>query len=109
MTEHTTTVIINLFRRLFARYQECFEDFHPMLKASLLEVFSLLHKVRENRSEGHDHSFFPPSLIDNSVRDRVENINRPLLQVNLQTHPVLVTLHDEKNLNTSKNSLMKNI
>ena len=56
-----------------------------------------------------DHSFFPPSLIGSSVRYRVENINRPVLQVNLQTHPVPVTLHNEKDLNTSKNSLMKNI
>ena len=96
-----------LFRS--ARYQDCFEDVHPMLKASLLEVSSLLHKVGENRYEGHDHSFFPPSLIGSFVRDKIENINRQVLQVNFQTHLVPVTHHNEKDLNTSKNSLMKNI
>ena len=94
----------NLFRRLFARYQDCFEDVHPRLKANPLEVSCLLHKVRENHSEGHDTSFFPPSFIGSSIRDGVENKNGPVLQVNLQSHPVPVTNYNEKDLNKSGNS-----
>ena len=103
-TKHTIAVIINLFRKLFARYQDCFEDVHPRLKANLLEVPCLLHKGWENRSEGHDSSFFPPSLIGSSVKDEVENKNHPVLQVNLQSHPVPVTSHNKKDLNKSGNS-----
>ena len=61
-------------------------------------------KVRENLFERHDSSFFPQSLIDSSIRDGVENINHPVFQVNLQSHPVPVTNHNEKDLNKSENS-----
>ena len=97
-------MVINLFRRLFGRYQECFEDVHPRFNANPLEVACSLQKVRENSSEGHDTSLFPPSFIGSSVRDGVENKNSPLLQVNLQSHPMLVTNHDEKDLNKSENN-----
>ena len=103
-TEHTTIVVINLFRRLFARYQDCFEDVHPRLKASPLKVSCMLHKVRENCSERHDSLFFPLTLIGSSIRDGVENKNRPVLQVNLQNHPVPMTSHNKKDLNKSGNS-----
>ena len=86
------------------RYQDVFEDVHPRLKANPLEVLCLLHKGQENRSKGHDSSFFPPSLIGSFVRDGVENKNCLVLQVNLQSHLVPVTNHNEKDLNKSGNS-----
>ena len=81
-----------------------FKDVYLRLNLSPLEVSYLLHKERENRSEGYDPFFFPPSLISSSVRDGVKNINRPVLQVNLQNHPVSVTNHNEKDLNKSGNN-----
>ena len=104
MFTHSITVVINLFCRLFARYQDCFEYVHPRLKAGSLEISCLLHNERENRSKGYDSSFFPPSLIGNFVRDGVENKNRQVLQVNLQSHLVPVTNHNGKDLNKSGNS-----
>ena len=93
-----------MFHRLLARYQDYFEDVHPRLKASPLEVSCLLHKVWKNRFEGHDIPFFPPSFIFIFVSDEVENINHPVLQVNLQHHPMLVANHNEKDLNKSENN-----